>query len=281
MKILFFISFAVLGLLFLGIVQALWYYDGKLHILFCNVGQGDSFYIRTPSRTDILIDGGPDKSVLDCLYKHMPFWDREIDLVIVTHPHSDHYLGVIEVLKGYLVKEIGYNNYENSDASYKHLKELIAKENSEFSQLCKGTKTTIDEAVMLEVLWPECVNGIVLDSQTPNENSLIIHVNYKNLDILFTGDAEEDSLVQIPNLPSVEILKVPHQGSKGAINSQLLEIINPQVGVIPVGKNNYGHPNPGIVQLLEDSGVKVFRTDEGTIEVISDGETWSVKQSKN
>ena len=78
--------------------------DGRLHLVFCNVGQGDSTYIRTPSNLDMLIDGGPDDKVLSCLGRHMPFYDRTLDVVVLSHPQADHMRGLISVIQRYNVK---------------------------------------------------------------------------------------------------------------------------------------------------------------------------------
>src|SRR3989344_6568995 len=86
------------------VYQNITYNDKKLHVVFCDVGQGDAIFVRTPNGSDILIDGGPDDSVLNCLGKHMPFWDRDLELVILTHPHSDHFTGLFSVLKTYKIE---------------------------------------------------------------------------------------------------------------------------------------------------------------------------------
>ena len=85
------------------VYQNITYNDKKLHVVICDVGQGDAIFIRTPSGSDILIDGGPDDSVLACLGKHMPFWDRTLEIMILTHPHADHLTGLIDVSKSYSV----------------------------------------------------------------------------------------------------------------------------------------------------------------------------------
>ncbi len=100
-------AFIVLGLL-IGVLTSL--PDGKLHLVFCDVGQGDAIYIKTPKGSDILVDGGPNEKVLDCLGRHLPFYDRDIELVVLTHPHADHFTGLISVLERYSVKKIVLEN---------------------------------------------------------------------------------------------------------------------------------------------------------------------------
>src|SRR3990170_7268003 len=86
--------FVLVGIL---VYQYAKFNDGKVHIVFCDVGQGDAIFLRTPKGADILVDGGPNESVLACLSGHMPFWDRDLELVILTHPHADHLNGLISV----------------------------------------------------------------------------------------------------------------------------------------------------------------------------------------
>src|SRR4051812_44999369 len=98
------ILFTFVGLVLvivLAVFEAGKFNDGKLHVIFCNVGQGDAIFIRTPNGKNMLIDGGPDRSVLNCLAKHMPFWERRIDLMLLTHPHADHFMGMYYVLDRY------------------------------------------------------------------------------------------------------------------------------------------------------------------------------------
>ena len=99
--LLFFCSLLILSLWLIMTMP-----DGRMHLVFCNVGQGDAAYIRAPNGVEILIDGGPDVRVLDCLQKNMAFYDRTIDLLILSHPQSDHLTGLIEVVKRYNVKQV-------------------------------------------------------------------------------------------------------------------------------------------------------------------------------
>src|SRR3989337_4197125 len=98
----------LLGCIF--VYQNIIYNDKKLHVVICNVGQGDAIFVRTPSGSDILIDGGPDDSVLNCLGKHMPFWDRTLELVMLSHPHTDHFMGLFSVLQNYKVTAFASEN---------------------------------------------------------------------------------------------------------------------------------------------------------------------------
>src|SRR3989338_2268033 len=103
-KILIPIVISALALVFLFFYQTGQLSDKVLTIVFCDVGQGDAIYIRTPGSIDILIDGGPGKKVLKCLSDNMPVWDREIELIFATHPDADHITGFVSVIQSYSVK---------------------------------------------------------------------------------------------------------------------------------------------------------------------------------
>ena len=95
--------------------------DGKLHVVFCNVGQGDAAYIRFPDGRDMVVDGGPDDKILGCLGKHMPFWDRSIDIVAMTHPPKDHMQGLIAVLSVMTWHILSGSDVDNDTEGYKNL----------------------------------------------------------------------------------------------------------------------------------------------------------------
>src|SRR4030065_2811157 len=117
----FFVIFILSGLF--GYDQAK-YNDNKLHVVFCNVGQGDAIFIRTPKGSDILVDGGPNDSVLSCLSNHMHIWDRDLEAVFLTHPHKDHLNGLIYVLKRYQVKHYFTQNVDTETSLEKLTKQI-------------------------------------------------------------------------------------------------------------------------------------------------------------
>jgi len=272
--------------------------DGKLHIVFCDVGQGDAAYIRTPSSHDILIDGGPNDKVLTCLGNHMPFYDRTIDIIVLTHPQKDHLQGLISVIQRYNVKYFVIGPEGNETEGYKLLLENIKKENIPVKNLYQGDEFSLGN-VKFSVLWPErnyvasqlspqlidssyLSQGNILGLATatdPNNFSYYLHLQYGTFDTLFTGDGDikiQPEIIRTANLPDVEVLKFPHHGSKTGISSEFLELIKPEFSVISVGKNSYGHPTNEAIKQLNDRAIEIKRTDlEGDIEVVSNGNTWS------
>lgn len=278
--------------------------DGRAHIRFCNVGQGDAIYIRMPDGRDVVIDGGPNSRILTCLGNKMAFWDREIDLVVLTHPHEDHFKGLMEILKRYRVKNILIPPIGNTDSDlYTSFIKLIENEKATVKNLYQGEKIEFvfqndkngtQDKVVFKSLWPtkqwvadksslvlNKTNYAVKTSYNDlNDFSQVLQMTFGDFDVLFTGDAESSILEQVKNLippKSIEVLKVPHQGNKLALTNTLAAHIKPKLGVIMVGKNSYGHPSPETIQLLSNSGSVVKRTDQdGDVEVITDGREWTV-----
>lgn len=261
------------------LVQWIFFNDGKLHVVFCDVGQGDGIYIRTPQGSDIVIDGGPDSSMLSCLSSHMPFWDHTIELAALTHPHADHMVGFIDILQRYKVNIMLNSGASIETDGYKEFKKRILHAQIREKTLYSGERFSID-SVQFETLWPTQVfMQNFTQSSDLNQASLVFLLSYKDFDALLTGDAESVSLSQIPNLSDVEVLKVPHHGSKVGLTRAILQRISPEVVVISVGiKNKYGHPSQESLMLLDSLGTAIFRTDKyGTTEIVSNGKSFSVK----
>jgi competence protein ComEC len=280
--------------------------DGKLHIVFCDVGQGDAIYIRFPDGRDGLIDGGPINRVLRCIGKHMAFWDRTIEFVVLTHPHEDHFKGIIEVLKRYKVETIIVPVVENAESLfYADLVKQIISEKALVKNLYQGNKVefTFKESragnhnsIVFTSLWPTkdwvadntispLTDGVMTVKTTYkdlNDFSQVFQLSYGQFDVLFTGDAEKDtlqSLVDKDFIPqnTIEIIKVPHQGNKNALSEKLVSYIRPQLGVVMVGKNSYGHPDKQTINMLESEGAIVKRTDkDGDVEIVSDGREFQI-----
>lgn len=260
-KILVFGAVTLLGLLVIAVYQKITLDDGKLHVIFCDVGQGDAIFIRTPRGIDILIDGGPDSRILGCLSRHMPFWDKTLELVILTHPHQDHISGLVDVAKSYLVIQFLANSSWDSEDSgpVRELKSLFAKKNANVTRVGQGDSFRTQDGLLFKVLWPP--NGF--SSSNVNDLSLVLFVSYKNFDALLTGDAEAHLGYLESSLPTIEVLKVPHHGSRESLDREFLEKVRPGLAVISVGKNNrFGHPHEETLKILRDEDIRVLRTDE-------------------
>lgn len=275
--------------------------DGRLHLVFCNVGQGDAIYIRTPSNQDLLIDGGPDDKVLSCLGKNMPFYDRTIDVVILSHPQDDHLKGLLLVLARFKVKNFVVGVVGNETEGYQKLIGLLKEKNIPLKNLYTGDSFSLGQ-VKVSIFWPEKkwlaanlssslsdlstlsnlpVLGLTTTRQELNDFSHILHLSFGSFDALFTGDADshiQPEIMRLIDLPEVEVLKFPHHGSKYGALAEFLEKVSPELAVISVGKNPWGHPTEETLKLLNSKAIKIKRTDrEGDIEVVSNGQTWFAK----
>lgn len=254
--------------------------DGKLHIVFCNVGQGDSAYIRFPDGRDMVVDGGPDDTVLQCLGKHMPFWDRHINLIAMTHPQKDHMQGLISVLDRFAVDYFVRSDIDNSTEGYSKLIDVIRRKNISVKFMTAGDHIAVG-SVSMSFLWP----SVDVHSKELNDHSIVFLLRYKSFDAVFTGDADSRVEPQYTGDPlpddTVELLKVPHHGSKTGMTQAFIDWLHPKLAVISVGKNNYGHPSHEAIGLLQSVGAKIFRTDQdGDIEIVTDGREWLFNTQK-
>lgn len=281
--------------------------DGKLHIFFCDVGQGDAAYIRAPNNQDMLIDGGPDTSVLNCLGRHMPFYDRTIDVVMLTHPQKDHLQGLVSVLQRYEVKNAVLGVESSQTDGYQRLVQEIKNKNIPVKNLFTGDKFSLG-SVAFEVLWPEKkwvgehLTPVISDISRLNQQnmgagnsrilglatktdlnffSFYLHLKYGSFSSLFTGDGDtgiQGEIMKEVILPGVNILKYPHHGSKYGAGEDFLKLVSPDLTVISVGKNPWGHPTHETLDLLGKLAIPFKRTDQsGDVEIVSDGKGWVVK----
>lgn len=265
--------------------------DGKLHIYFCNVGQGDAAYVKFPDGRDMLVDGGPDDSVINCLSRHMPFWDRYIDIVALSHPQSDHLKGLISVVARYGVGYFLKSDVVNASEGYTELMREVADHQVPVRLMTRGNRVNMGIS-SLSFIWPSDAQiaymkpkgGNVLGATSGsdlNDGCLVFWLRYGSFDALFPGDAD----AHVENYYTggaladgqVEVLKVPHHGSKTGMTQAFVQWIRPKLAIVSVGKNTYGHPAPEAITMLEKVGARVLRTDKaGDIEVVSNGTNWKV-----
>lgn len=255
--------------------------DGLLKVYFFDVGQGDSIFIETPNGNQVLIDGGPDNSVLSELAKAMPFYDRNIDVVVATHPHADHIFGLIEVLDRFEIANIIEAKDRYVSPVFDRWQEKVGKEGARETEALAGKVIDLGNDVYLRILYPfKSYDGAVL--KKPHEANVVILLEYKELEILLTGDMEmsvERQLLLDSRDISADILKVGHHGSRTSSSDSFLDTVNPEVAVIQVGKNSYGHPTQEVLSRLENFGIKYYRTDlDGTVKLISDGENYQIEK---
>jgi len=234
-------------------------------VVFCDVGQGDASYIHLKPDFDILIDAGKGSSVLNCLGKYMPSGDRTIELAFISHLQNDHYGGFLQIPLKYSIKHLFISNPKTKSKEISSLLALLEDYEVNVGVLYAGDYLTVQGA-NIEMLWPteDYIQASTIKDD-PNDGSQVMTFSYNNHKILYTGDVAPKSLKTLlqQSISKVEILKVPHHGSKNGLIYDFLTLADPIYGVISVGKNNsYGHPSQKIVEMLTANGVETLRTDK-------------------
>jgi len=253
-----------------------------LEVAFLDVGQGDAILIKTPDHQRILIDGGPSNAVVNKLGENLPFFEKEIDLIILTHPHADHLDGLIEVLKRYEVKKILSTGVTHTTPDYLAWLEEIKNKNIPMEIAVAGQMFDFGGGVEMEILYPaEDLTGKSVENL--NDTSIVAKLIFGQTSFLFTGDAEmevEEKLISGGADLKADVLKVGHHGSKNATGEDFLEKVQPRFAVISVGADNqFGHPNAMTLKRLEKIGAEILRTDEdGDIKMVSDGIKVEIKE---
>ncbi|MFA6043190.1 MAG: ComEC/Rec2 family competence protein [Patescibacteria group bacterium] len=261
------------------VAVGIWTFQAKepntLRVWFADVGQGDGIILRTPDQSTIIVDGGPSRSFLKDVDRHVPMNDKDIDLLVSTNPDADHLVGLVPLLESGRVRNVLLNRIEKNTTVYKKFLEVIDAQHIHSIEAAVGQVYTFGD-VSLTVLWPDpgLLPGLIGKRVDYNTGSIILHVQHGDNDFLLTGDATiraEDALLASHGVPDVEILKVGHHGSRTSTGKKLLDVIKPEYGIISVGqKNRYGHPTAEALARLTAAGAKIFRTDQqGTILVES------------
>jgi competence protein ComEC len=281
----------ILGALFLlnvlawtGVSQS---NHANLEVTFFDVGQGDAIFVETPQGNQILIDGGPTSVILEKLRKEMPFWDRTIDLIILTHPEKDHLTGLLDVLKRYKVRNILWTGVVRDTAEYKEWIRLIEKEAhggaritiAKAGQRIYGSQISLNK-FGFQILSPSdnLEDKVFKDS---NDTSIVAKLTFGDNSFLFTGDisksAEKELVSRGLDIDS-DVLKVAHHGSKNSSSKEFILKVDPEIAVIQAGKDNsYGHPRQETLDTLAEYGIKIFRTDKDSdIKIISNGRAYGV-----
>ena len=294
MKTLWKNIFLGLSLVLIVVWMAVFVYpEKKLHLIACDVGQGDAI-LAVYGTTQILVDGGATSKVIDCLGTHMPFWDRKIEVVLLTHPQLDHFGGLSEVFKRFQVERFVATSLDSSSQAYQALISMVG--GSGIQVVNPTTGMVIRSGLLyLDIVWPtsdfqvvaEGVSksntlGAFTSKMDPNDFSVVANLRLGEFNALLTGDIGPKiigEIIQTGKVGEVEYIKIPHHGSKNGLTKELLDVASPEVAVISVGKNSFGHPHKETLDLLDKYGIQTKRTDkDGDVEVISDGKSWWIKK---
>lgn len=299
-KLLFIVLLLLNASVWLAVLS---YKPTNFRLIACDVGQGDAILAISGTK-QILTDGGiPNGKAVECLSKYMPFWDREVEVVINTHPQLDHYGGLIEVMQKY---EIGYfvgNSLDSDSREYQVLKDLVGGRGIKVINPVEGMSirlgmmhydiffptrdflesVDVEPSVTRAVSGNEKVLGSYTSKRDPNDFSVQAVLSYGSFDVLMTGDTGHNmAKVVIAEFgessvsKSIEYIKVSHHGSKYGITPDYLNVIDPKGAIISSGaKNTYGHPTKEILNILNDEKAEIYRTDiEGDIVIETDGTSY-------
>ena len=276
------IFLVVLTALAVIIWYAVFYFESRQNLLvtFLDVGQGDAIFIEIPNGNQILIDGGPDDSVLAKLGSRMPFWDRSIDLVILTHPEKDHVAGLVEILRRYDVDRVLWTGVAHSIAEFYEWERLLKEKNISAIYAYAGQHARLGQGAFLDVLSPSG-DFVGKSVKELNETSVVVKFEHGENSFLFTGDigrsTEYRMLSESLNtryfILDTDVLKVAHHGSKYSSMEPFLAAVSPNIAIAQVGrKNRYGHPARETLDRLAAVGAAIFRNDtDGDITIVSDG----------
>ncbi len=277
--------YSVIIIILSTICTGLWHYTQSvtpsdiLSVSFLDIGQGDAIYIRAPNGNDILIDGGPDDSVVQQLASVMPVFDHDIDMIIETHPDKDHVAGLVSIFQHYDVKKFLHSEIESgtsfdnalhtADAAEPDIENIIAR---------RGERFILDDThgIYLDILFPDQDTSHFTET---NDASVVARLVYGDKSFLLTGDSPisvEQFLARTDGSRlKTTVLKLGHHGSKTSSSDEYLDQVRPEYAVVSAGKNNsYHHPNPSVVSRIQTRGIKLFSTiDLGTIIFQTDGKS--------
>jgi len=256
--------------------------DDELSISFLDVGQGDAILIQQGSQ-QVLIDGGPSPQAISLeLGRQMPFWDRTIELVILTHPDQDHLAGLIEVLKRYRVEKVLDPNLDSGTPLYEEWHRLVAEKKPEKITARAGQQIALAGATLTVLHPPEAL--LKDTNEDIDNNGAVLRLKAGNVSFLLAADIRREAELHLITRRAAlksTVLKVAHHGSDTSTSQEFLSAVDPQIAVISVGADNkFGHPSEEIMNRLDNKlgQTNVYRTDHhGTIQFTTDGEKLWVK----
>jgi len=239
--------------------------SSKEGVFVLDVGQGDAILIQK-DKNQILVDGGGDDTVLYRVGEYMPLGDMEIEIVVLTHPHSDHINGLMYVLERYEVGQVWFTHIDYESSIYEQFLELDVNK----VEIEQGSRYFLGEWY-IDVLFAS--DGIYNRDFNANNASIVLELNTDKRKILLMGDAEveeEEYLLKKGVLEDVDILKVGHHCSRTASSERFLDTVKPEIAICSYGKDNgFGHPHIETIDNLKERNILMLSTaKEGNIEIL-------------
>ena len=245
-----------------------------------DVGQGDSILIQSPEGKTALIDAGPSKNAALSILRRKGI--TSLDLVVLSHHHSDHYGGMDAVVRAMKPRYFLASRSGHTTTLYLKLLKTVEAENVTMIEPTSRPRKIELGSVELTI-FPQPPE----DRKEENNNSIGLRLKYGDFSVLLTGDSEETErqwwLKHDPELMrNCTMLKLAHHGSRNGTDARWLQTVRPELAVASLGRNNdYGHPHSETISLLRRSGLPLLRTDQlGTITITSDGRTWQVVEPR-
>lgn len=239
---------------------------------FLDIGQGDATFIDFPDGQQMLVDCSEDARIIEAVGRVMPYYDKTIDYLLITHPDSDHYGGCTELMRRFEIKNIVYTGLRKEyDEMWMEFWRGIEDEGAEYFEIHEEDVWEI-ASTTLHFMYPD--HSIPDDPKIPgtdkdagvNNTSIIFKLSYGEMDVLMTGDAEaeleEYLLATYEDQLDVEALKVGHHGSGGSSIQDFVDKTSPEYAFISCGRNNkFGHPSRRTIKRLERASSTIWRTD--------------------
>ena len=254
------------GLLWLGLSSPV---QGRLTVTVLDVGQGEAILVEGPDGHRLIVDAGPsEEAVAAALGRNLPFHDRRLDLIVITHPQADHFGGLPAVLERYDVGSVLASPVEADSAAYRSLRDSIRETAVPYREAASGQAIDLGAGASVRVLSAPARDA------DPNEASVVLKLTMGRASFLLTGDigeVREAVLLRGSADLRATVYKVPHHGSGTSSSAAFLAAVDPRVDVISVGaRNPFGHPSADVLDRLD--GDAVFRTDrDGDVSVSTDG----------
>ncbi|MBI4155655.1 MAG: hypothetical protein HY507_00295 [Candidatus Zambryskibacteria bacterium] len=255
--------------------------QGILTFAVLNVGQGDALFIESPTGTQVLIDGGPGNSLMKEISKIMPWYDRHIDMLVVTNPDKDHYEGFIPLMNKYSIDVVLESGTQSKVETYAVLEKEIAGKKISRVLAQRGQIIDLGGGAYLQILFPDRDVSLL----SSNDGSIVMKLVYGNTSIALQGDSTariEHYLVGLGGDLKRSILKVGHHGSRTSTTEEYVKAVAPKWAVISSGiNNNYGHPHKEVLDTLNKFEVPILDTCAmGRIILHSDGKEFTL-ENKN
>lgn len=236
--------------------------------------------MEAPGGNQVLIDGGPDSTILSRLGEAMPFWDRSLDLIVLTHPHADHLDGLLEVLRRYEVGMVLESGVDYSTPDYQEWRRELEGKHIPVVFAERGEVVRLGGEATLRILAP--FHSFVGESpKNVHDAAVVMRFEYASSSALLMADGEvalERQLIAARDNLRAQVLKVGHHGSRVSSSPEFLRAVQPRSAVISVGRENrFGHPHQEVLDRLAQFGIKIYRTDtDGTVTFVSGGKEFSV-----